>query len=31
MKVKEVKGDYLLEPFNEQNSPRMILIARRDQ
>jgi 2-polyprenyl-3-methyl-5-hydroxy-6-metoxy-1,4-benzoquinol methylase len=31
MNVQEVKGDYLLEPFNEQNSPRMILIARRDQ
>jgi hypothetical protein len=31
MRLQEVKGDYQLQPYDEQHSPRMILIARREQ
>lgn len=31
MILQEVKGDYQLQPYDEQHSPRMILIARREQ
>jgi len=31
MRLQEVKGDYQLQPYDEQHSTRMILIARREQ
>lgn len=31
MTVLEVKGDYQLRPFNDERSPRMILIAKRNR
>lgn len=29
MTLREIKGDYQLQPFDEKNSPRLILIAKR--
>jgi len=31
MTVKEVMGDYQLNPFDPHTSPRLILIAQREQ
>jgi 2-polyprenyl-3-methyl-5-hydroxy-6-metoxy-1,4-benzoquinol methylase len=30
MTLVEIKGDYLLQPFDEEKSPRMILVAKRE-
>lgn len=29
MKVREIKGDYQLQPYNQKHSPRLIMIAKR--